>query len=63
MKPFRYERANDAFEAVALLSQEPAGAFLGGGTQSCRSHEIGRCSIAGPCRCLAPFFQPRRTPL
>jgi FAD binding domain in molybdopterin dehydrogenase len=32
IKPFRYERANDASEAVALLSQEPAGAFLSGGT-------------------------------
>ena len=32
MKPFRYERANDASAAVALLSQEAAGAFLGGGT-------------------------------
>ena len=32
MKPFRYERASDASAAVALLSQEPAGAFLGGGT-------------------------------
>ncbi len=32
MKPFRYERATDASTAVALLSQEPAGAFLGGGT-------------------------------
>ena len=32
MKPFRYERASDASTAVALLSQEPAGAFLGGGT-------------------------------
>lgn len=32
MDTFRYERANDASAAVALLSQEPAGAFLGGGT-------------------------------
>ena len=32
MKPFRYERASDASTAVALLSKEPAGAFLGGGT-------------------------------
>ncbi len=32
MKPFRYERAIDASAAVALLSKEPAGAFLGGGT-------------------------------
>jgi xanthine dehydrogenase YagS FAD-binding subunit len=32
MKPFRYERATDASTAVALVSQEPAGAFLGGGT-------------------------------
>lgn len=32
MKPFRYERASDASTAVTLLSQEPAGAFLGGGT-------------------------------
>ena len=32
MKPFRYERATDASTAIALLSKEPAGAFLGGGT-------------------------------
>ncbi len=32
MKPFRYERATDASTAVALLSKEPSGAFLGGGT-------------------------------
>src|SRR5919109_1179393 len=32
MKPFRYERASDASTAVALLSQAPTGAFLGGGT-------------------------------
>ena len=32
MKPFRYERASDASAAVALLSREPAGAFLSGGT-------------------------------
>ena len=32
MKPFRYERASDASAAVAMLSREPAGVFLGGGT-------------------------------
>jgi xanthine dehydrogenase YagS FAD-binding subunit len=32
MKPFRYERAGDAAAAIAMLSQEPAGAFLAGGT-------------------------------
>jgi len=32
MHPFQYERANDAASAVALLSQAPRGAFLGGGT-------------------------------
>ncbi len=32
MNPFRYERANDAESAVALLSQEPGGVFLAGGT-------------------------------
>src|SRR5579862_712695 len=32
MNPFQYERANDAASAVALLAREPAGAFLGGGT-------------------------------
>lgn len=32
MNPFRYERASDGPAAVALLSQAPTGAFLGGGT-------------------------------
>src|SRR5205807_7307049 len=32
MKPFRYERASDASTAVAMLTQAPEGAFLGGGT-------------------------------
>jgi xanthine dehydrogenase YagS FAD-binding subunit len=32
MNPFRYERAGDASTAVALLTQEGEGAFLGGGT-------------------------------
>src|SRR2546429_1173764 len=32
MKPFRYERANDASTAVAMLAQASGGAFLGGGT-------------------------------
>lgn len=32
MNPFRYERAGDGPAAVALLSQAPTGAFLGGGT-------------------------------
>ena len=32
MNPFRYERANDASTAVAMLAQAPEGAFLGGGT-------------------------------
>ncbi|HEY6540008.1 MAG TPA: xanthine dehydrogenase family protein subunit M [Ktedonobacteraceae bacterium] len=32
MNPFRYERASDASTAIAMLSREPAGAFLGGGT-------------------------------
>jgi len=32
MNPFRYERAGDASTAVALLTQEHEGAFLGGGT-------------------------------
>jgi xanthine dehydrogenase YagS FAD-binding subunit len=32
MKPFRYERASDASTAIAMLAQEPEGAFLGGGT-------------------------------
>src|SRR6185312_15639565 len=32
MNPFRYERAGDASTAVALLTQEREGAFLGGGT-------------------------------
>ncbi len=32
MNSFRYERANDAASAVALLAKTPTGAFLGGGT-------------------------------
>ncbi|NEK59859.1 xanthine dehydrogenase family protein subunit M [Geodermatophilus sabuli] len=32
MREFRYERAADPAAAVALLAGEPAGAFLGGGT-------------------------------
>src|SRR5579859_2611653 len=32
MNPFRYERAGDASAAIAMLAQEPTGAFLGGGT-------------------------------
>ena len=32
MRPFRYERPTDARAAVALLSGEPGGRFLGGGT-------------------------------
>jgi xanthine dehydrogenase YagS FAD-binding subunit len=32
MNSFRYERANDALAAVALLTRAPSGAFLGGGT-------------------------------
>jgi xanthine dehydrogenase YagS FAD-binding subunit len=32
MRPFRYERAADVGEAVALLAAEPGGAFLAGGT-------------------------------
>lgn len=32
MTPFRYDRPSDAPAAVALLAQEPAGAFLAGGT-------------------------------
>ena len=32
MNPFRYERASDAPSAVALLAENPNGAFLGGGT-------------------------------
>lgn len=32
MKPFRYEHVPDAAAAVALLTQEPTGAFLAGGT-------------------------------
>jgi xanthine dehydrogenase YagS FAD-binding subunit len=32
MNPFRYERANDAATAVAMLTQVPTGVFLGGGT-------------------------------
>src|SRR3989442_760563 len=32
MKPFRYERANDASTAVAMLAQASGSAFLGGGT-------------------------------
>src|SRR5260221_5424166 len=32
MNPFRYERASDAVSAVALLAENPNGAFLGGGT-------------------------------
>jgi xanthine dehydrogenase YagS FAD-binding subunit len=32
MRPFRYERAADIGEAVALLAAEPRGAFLAGGT-------------------------------
>ncbi|GIH17673.1 FAD binding domain-containing protein [Rugosimonospora africana] len=32
MRPFRYERTDDVAGAVALLSREPQGAFLGGGT-------------------------------
>ena len=32
MREFRYERAGDPAAAVALLAAEPAGAFLGGGT-------------------------------
>lgn len=32
MRPFRYERAADAEEAVALITAEPEARFLGGGT-------------------------------
>jgi xanthine dehydrogenase YagS FAD-binding subunit len=32
MRPFRFERAADADQAVALLSAEPAARYLGGGT-------------------------------
>jgi len=32
MRPFRYERAADAEEAVALITAEPEAKFLGGGT-------------------------------
>jgi xanthine dehydrogenase YagS FAD-binding subunit len=32
MRPFRYERAADAEQAVALLAAEPEARFLGGGT-------------------------------
>jgi hypothetical protein len=32
MNPFRYERASDAKSAVALLTREPGGVFLAGGT-------------------------------
>jgi xanthine dehydrogenase YagS FAD-binding subunit len=32
MKPFRYQRASDVSAAVAQLAAEPAGVFLGGGT-------------------------------
>jgi xanthine dehydrogenase YagS FAD-binding subunit len=32
MRPFRYERATDTAQAVALLAAEPNAAFLGGGT-------------------------------
>jgi xanthine dehydrogenase YagS FAD-binding subunit len=32
MIPFRYERADDAPTALALLAQAPSGSFLGGGT-------------------------------
>jgi xanthine dehydrogenase YagS FAD-binding subunit len=32
MIPFQYERASDAFSAVARLARAPAGVFLGGGT-------------------------------
>ncbi len=32
MKPFRYERAGTVSSAVALLAEEPHGAFLAGGT-------------------------------
>ena len=32
MNPFRYERASDASTAIAMLTQAPSAAFLGGGT-------------------------------
>lgn len=32
MKPFRYERAEDASSAIAALADSPGGAFLAGGT-------------------------------
>src|SRR5258707_8907424 len=32
MRPFRYERATDISEAVAMLAGEPNAAFLGAGT-------------------------------
>src|SRR6266516_283075 len=32
MNPFRYERADDASSAIALLAENPNAAFLGGGT-------------------------------
>ncbi len=32
VRPFRYERAADASDAVALLQREPNAAFLAGGT-------------------------------
>jgi xanthine dehydrogenase YagS FAD-binding subunit len=32
VRPFRYERADDAAAAVQLLTAEPRAAFLAGGT-------------------------------
>jgi xanthine dehydrogenase YagS FAD-binding subunit len=32
MRPFRYERATDVSDAVAMLVEAPNGAFLAGGT-------------------------------
>ncbi|MGI8650315.1 MAG: FAD binding domain-containing protein [Rubrobacter sp.] len=44
MRPFRYERADDIDQAVALLADEPDGAFLAGGTNIVDLMKLGAVS-------------------
>jgi xanthine dehydrogenase YagS FAD-binding subunit len=45
MRPFRYERADDASRAVATVAARPDAAFLGGGTNLVDHMKLG---VAGP---------------
>jgi len=45
MRPFRYERATDADQAVALITAEPEAKFLGGGTNLV---DLMRLGVAAP---------------